>query len=208
MGTQGHRPPWLPPMPGTLGPSRCCVSCLFSGWYVSNCVSLLIGSCDENNKNPIPLLLLWKTGTKKTWGRLFIRKATSASREGGGQGAEKGGAHKSITVVSRWAWKMTPGVSPPMLQGWAQLWTELRWWLQGPCLPGRLSTTAALESEVAQRGDACVHTPPSPGEAAWGPSSSSSASLCPPSVTAAPSGPGSWIFLTSAHFLEPDPALL
>ena len=90
MGTQGHSPPRLPPMPGTLGPSRCCVSCLFSSWYVSNCVSLMIGSCAENNKNPIPLLLLWKTGTEKTWGRLFIRKATSASMEGGGQGAERG----------------------------------------------------------------------------------------------------------------------
>lgn len=73
----------------TLGPSRCCVGCLFSSWYVSNCVSLTIGSYAENNKNPIPLLLLWKTGTEKMWGRLFIRKATSASREGGGQGAER-----------------------------------------------------------------------------------------------------------------------
>lgn len=47
--------------------------------------------------------------------------------------------------------KITPGVvNTSVLQGWAQLWTE--WALVasgGPCPHGGLSTTGALESQVA-----------------------------------------------------------
>lgn len=208
MGTQGHGPPRLPPRPGHWALPGA-LSCLFSGWYVSSCVSLMIGSCAENNKNQIPLLLVWTTGTKRTWSRLFIQKATSASREEGGSGQREGGAAQEHHRGHQVGLEGDPGgcqPPPPALQGCG---LNRAGGFRGPCLCGGLSTTAALESEVARQGDACVHTPHLTRRGSLGgrprplqPVSSRLLSLL------SPSGPDSWIFLTSTHLLEPDPALL
>lgn len=88
----------------------------------------------------------------------FGRQLQQAGREGG-RGQKEGGAHKSITVVTRWAWKMTPRVSPPALQGWAQLWTEPRWWLQGGLSAWGTVHDSCPGVTDGPAGYACVHTP-------------------------------------------------
>ena len=80
------------------------LGCVFSTQFacpvrcVSSCVPLMTGSRAENNKNQIPLLLLWKTGTK-TWRQAFNSEG-DPSKQGGRRKRE--GPHKCITKVTRW----------------------------------------------------------------------------------------------------------
>lgn len=97
-GHTGTQAPWLPPMPRDTGPFQMLCELLFSGWYVSNCVSLMIGSYDENNKNPIPTSLTLEDRTKRARGQAF-HSATSASREKGQGGRERRG----LTRASPWS---------------------------------------------------------------------------------------------------------
>lgn len=131
--------------------------------------------------NPIPLLLLWKTDQEDVG--QAIRKATSASREEGGQGAERGGAHKSITVVSRWAWKTT-GVPPPCFRAGLSCGLSRAGGFRGPVCLGDCPRQLPWSQEVAQRGGLRPHAP-SPGEQPGALLALFSQSLSP-SVTAVP----------------------
>lgn len=143
------------------------------------------------------------TGTKKT-GQAFHSGRRLKQGEGG-----RGQREEGLTRASPWSpggLEDDSGVSPHASGLGLSCGLSRAGGFRGPALPGRLSTHSCPGVRGSPAGEACVHTPP--GEAAWGPSSSLQPVSVPPSVTAVALWTGFLDLLTSAHFLELDPALL